>query len=153
VSTVLEAMGHRLNVSGLVTLGVDTFLSRMPDKPDYCVALFEYDGGPPMQTLGPIGIALDRVRVQVMARGGRDDYPSVRNRMLSIRTNLSAITDETILGVRILRASPQSYPTLMGYDDNNRFRIVFNMEVTAEPVHVAGFGLDVFGISGFGGTA
>ena len=138
MNTVLEAMGSRLSADGLAVLGTDTFLSRMPDKPDSCVALFEYDGGPPMQTLGPIGIALDRVRVQVMARGGRDDYPSVRDKMLAIRANLSAITDQTILGIRILRASPQSYPTLMGYDDNNRFRIVFNLEVTSEPIAVGG---------------
>ena len=131
--SVLESVGSRVQESGFGQLGVDLFLSRMPDKPDECIALYEYDGGPPMQTLGPIGIALDRVRIQVMARGGRDDYPSVRDRMLGIRLDLATITDETILGYRILRASPQGYPTLMGYDDNNRFRLVFNLELTVEP--------------------
>lgn len=131
--SVLESIGLRVQDSGLGVLGVDTFLSRMPDKPDGCIALYEYDGGPPMQTLGPVGIALDRVRIQVMGRGGRDDYPTVRDKMLAIRLDLSDIVDETIGGYRILRASPQGYPTLMGYDDNNRFRLVFNLELTAEP--------------------
>lgn len=132
--SVLESMGHRVQTAGLGTLGVDTFLSRMPDKPDECLALFEYDGGPPVQTLGATGIALDKVRIQVMGRGVRDDYPNVRDRMLAIRLDLSDIVDETILGYRILRASPQGYPTLMGYDDDNRFRIVFNLELTVEPI-------------------
>lgn len=151
--SVLESIGARIASAGLGTLGVDTFLSRMPDQPDNCVAVFEYDGGPPMQTLGPVGIALDRVRIQVMGRGGRDDYPTVRDLMLALRLELSDITDEVISGYRILRASPQGYPTLMGYDDNNRFRIVFNLELTVEPQPqpvLSGFGVSPFGTSGFG---
>lgn len=150
--SVLESVGDRLDGRGFAELGVDLFLSRMPDKPDNCITLYEYDGGPPMQTLGPIGIALDRVRIQVMARGARDRYPEVRNRMLAIRLDLGSITDEVISGYRILRASPQGYPTLMGYDDNNRFRLVFNLELTVEPTPVlSGFGADPFGVSPFGG--
>lgn len=131
--SVLESVGDRLDAREFAELGVDLFLSRMPDKPDDCIALFEYDGGPPMQTLGAAAIALDRVRIQVMARGARDRYPEVRNRMLAIRLDLGSITDEVISGYRVLRASPQGYPTLMGYDDNNRFRLVFNLELTVEP--------------------
>ena len=149
--SVLESMGERLDQRGFASLGVDLFLSRMPDKPDNCMALFEYDGGPPMQTLGPNAIALDRVRLQVMGRGGRDRYPEVRNRMLAIRLDLGSITNEVIEGYRILRASPQGYPTLMGYDDNNRFRIVMNLELTVEPTPVlSGFGADPFGLETFG---
>jgi len=150
--SVLESVGKRLDDRGFAELGLNLFLSRMPDKPDNCLALYEYDGGPPMQTLGPIGIALDKVRIQVMGRGARDKYPEVRNRMLAIRLDLASITDEVIEGYRILRASPQGYPTLMGYDENNRFRIVMNLELTAEPTPVlSGFGADPFGISDFGG--
>ncbi len=150
--SVLESVGKRLDDRGFAELGLNLFLSRMPDKPDNCLALYEYDGGPPMQTLGPIGIALDKVRIQVMGRGARDKYPEVRNRMLAIRLDLASITDEVIEGYRILRASPQGYPTLMGYDENNRFRIVMNLELTAEPTPVlSGFGANPFGISDFGG--
>jgi len=150
--SVLESVGKRLDDRGFAELGLNLFLSRMPDKPDNCLALYEYDGGPPMQTLGPIGIALDKVRIQVMGRGARDKYPEVRNGMLAIRLDLASITDEVIEGYRILRASPQGYPTLMGYDENNRFRIVMNLELTAEPTPVlSGFGADPFGISDFGG--
>lgn len=150
--SVLESMGDRLDSRGFAELGVTLFLSRMPDKPDNCIALFEYDGGPPMQTLGPNAIALDRVRLQVMGRGTRDKYPEIRNRMLAMRLDLGSITDETISGYRILRASPQGYPTLMGYDDNNRFRMVFNLELTVEPEGLlSGFGIDPFGLSTFGG--
>lgn len=150
--SVLESMGDRLDDRGFAELGVNLFLSRMPDKPDNCLALFEYDGGPPMQTLGPNAVALDRVRIQVMGRGTRDKYPEIRNRMLAIRLDLGSITNEVLTGFRVLRSSAQGYPTLMGYDDNNRFRIVFNLELTVEPTPVlSGFGADPFGLSTFGG--
>jgi hypothetical protein len=86
----------------------------------------------------------------VTGRGGRDDYPQVRNAVLNLYEQMAAITDIIQDGVRILRVKPLGYPGLIGYDDKNRFRIVFNTEVMVEPTPPAGFGLSYFGVTSFG---
>jgi hypothetical protein len=148
--SVLEALGSWSQAAGAGTLGVNLFVSRLPDKPDVAIALHEYSGGPPIEMFGPQGISLHRVRIQVTGRGGRDDYPQVRNAVLSLYEKMATITDITQDGVRILRVKPLGYPGLIGYDDKNRFRIVFNTEVIVEPGLAAGFGLSAFGTSKFG---
>jgi len=148
--SVLEALGRWSESAGAGTLGVDLFVSRLPDKPDVAIALHEYSGGPPIEMFGPQGISLHRVRIQVTGRGGRDDYPQVRNAVLALYEKMATITDITQDGVRILRVKPLGYPGLIGYDDKNRFRIVFNTEVIVEPGPPQGFGLTLFGTGQFG---
>jgi len=148
--SVLEALGRWSESAGAGTLGVNLFVSRLPDRPDVAIALHEYSGGPPIEMFGPQGISLHRVRIQVTGRGGRDDYPQVRNAVLSLYEKMATITDITQDGVRILRVKPLGYPGLIGYDDKNRFRIVFNTEVIVEPGPQGGLGLSLFGTSQFG---
>lgn len=131
--SVLEALGDWAEDEGFGTLGVDLFLARMPDAPDSVVALYEYDGGPPLEMLGPQGVSLHRVRVQFAGRAGRDDYPTVRDLMVSMYESVSTLTNVTVSGTRILRARPLGYPAAIGFDDKNRWRFAFNVEATVEP--------------------
>lgn len=131
--SVLEALGSFAQSAGAGTLGVNLFVSRLPDKPDVAIALHEYSGGPPIEVFGPQGISLHRVRIQVTGRGARDDYPQVRDAVLTLYEQMAAITGITQNGFVILRVKPLGYPGLIGYDDKNRFRIVFNTEVIVEP--------------------
>jgi hypothetical protein len=151
--SVLEALGQWAENNGAGTLGVDLFVSRLPDKPDVAIALHEYSGGPPVEMFGPQGISLHRVRIQVTGRGARDDYPTVRDNVLDLYESMATITNIVQSSYRILRVKPLGYPGLIGYDDKNRFRIVFNTEVLVEPGPVVvgtGFGLGAFGTSPFG---
>ena len=132
--SVLEALGTWAQTEGAGTLGVNLFVSRLPDSPDAAIALHEYSGGPPVEMFGSQGISLHRVRIQVTGRGARDDYPTVRDNVLRLYQDMAAITNLTQSGFLILRVKPLGYPGLIGYDDKNRFRIVFNTEVLVEPV-------------------
>lgn len=153
--SALEAMGAWVQSEGAGTLGVDLFLARMPDEPDSCITVYEYDGGSPIEVLGPTGIAVDRIRMQFMGRSSRDDYPTVRNQMLELRQSISSMVGTVIAGEFILRARPLGYINQLGYDDENRWRISFNAEVLVNPNYVepatAGFGLQPFGVTSFGG--
>ena len=44
---MLTEIGAYLQSQGIGTLGANVFLGLMPDKPDNCIALFEYAGSPP----------------------------------------------------------------------------------------------------------
>lgn len=151
--SVLEALGDWAESEGLGTLGSDLFLSRMPDSPDACVTIYEYDGGTPVEVLGPLGIALDRVRIQFVGRSARDDYPQVRDKMLDIRTAVAGLYSTVVSGVSILRARPLGYLNQMGYDAENRWKVTLNVEVVADPNYAAtpGFGVQAFGTTRFGG--
>ena len=44
VSTILEALGTYADAQTTLTSGTNLFGGRMPDNPDTCVCLYEYDG-------------------------------------------------------------------------------------------------------------
>ena len=73
--TVLEAVGTYIDTNSAdLTLGTNLFLSKMPESPDYCVAIFEYEGLPPIETFGSAGFVIERPSLQVMVRAAREDY-------------------------------------------------------------------------------
>lgn len=117
---MLEALADRLQSASVATAGVNMFLGLMPDKPDVCVALYEYAGEQPLEVLRDNDATLERPSVQVMVRAGRNDYPAARALMVSVRDNLTGITDETISGVRFLRVNQNSSINSVGTDENDR---------------------------------
>jgi hypothetical protein len=117
---MLEALADRLQAASVATAGVNMFLGLMPDKPDVCVALYEYAGEQPLEVLRDNGATLERPSVQVMVRGGRNDYPTARILISSVRDVLTSITDETISGVRFLRVNQNSSINAVGTDENDR---------------------------------
>lgn len=117
---MLEALADKLQAASIATAGVDMFIGLMPSSPDVCVALYEYAGEQPLEVLRDNGATLERPSVQVMARASRNDYPSARALIESVRDSLTDITDETISGVRFLRVNQNSSINAVGTDENDR---------------------------------
>jgi hypothetical protein len=118
--SVLEALADRLNSASVAVTATNLFIGLMPDTPDACVAIYEYAGAPPMEVFRSNDATLEQPSIQVMTRAGRNDYPTARALIESVRDTLTAITDETISGVRFLRVTNQSAINALGTDDKDR---------------------------------
>ena len=129
---MLEALADRLNSASVAVTGTNLFIGIMPATPDLCVALYEYAGAAPLEVLRDNAATLERPSVQVMVRASRNDYPTARSLMASVRNTLTNITDETISGVRFLRVSEISAINALGTDENDRPRFTLSLQVVQE---------------------
>lgn len=127
MSGVIEAAAAALTGS---TLGTDLFLQFMPDTPDLCTALYEYDGMPPDETMGAGTVpAIEKPRLQVKCRAAKDDYPAARDRVKAARALLCAVHDQTLSGLYVLRFEPTGSTMHLGSDDKARPLVVANFQV------------------------
>ncbi len=117
---MLEALADRLQSASVATAGTNLYIGLLPNSPDVCVALYEYAGEQPLEVLRSNGATLERPSVQVIARASRNDYPTARQLIRQVRDTLTAITDETISGVRFLRVNQNSSINAVGTDENDR---------------------------------
>jgi len=129
---MLEALGAKLSSASVATPATDLFLGLMPNSPDTVVALYEYAGSPPLEVLVNNNATIERPSVQVMTRAGRNDYPTARTLIESVRDTLTDITDETISGVRFLRVTQISSINALGVDENDRPRFSLSLQVLVE---------------------
>jgi hypothetical protein len=129
---MLEALADRLNSASVATTAANLFIGLMPATPDLCVALYEYAGAAPLEVMRDNSETLERPSVQVLVRGARNDYPTARNLMASVRDTLTAITDETISGVRFLRVNQISSINALGTDENDRPRFTLSLQAVTE---------------------
>lgn len=129
---ILEALADKLQAASVVVTGVDCFIGLMPNSPDDCVALYEYAGSAPMEVMRDNDATLERPSVQVLVRSSRNDYPTARAKIESIRDVLTDITDETISGVRFLRVSALSSINSVGTDDNERPMFTLALQTVTE---------------------
>lgn len=126
--TVLEAIGDYLANHSQGTLAVDLFLARMPENPDVCVTVFEYEGTPPLEAFGNTASSVDRPRIQIKVRASRDDYPTARDKAQAIRDLVGAISNETISGISLLRVKPLGGILPLGFDQQDRPIVAVNFE-------------------------
>jgi hypothetical protein len=129
---MLEALADRLGSASVAFAGTDLFLGLMPDKPDLCVAIYEYAGAQPLEVMVDNAATLERPSIQVMTRAGRNDYPSAKALMEAVRDTLTAITNETISGDRFLRVNQISSINALGVDDNDRPRFTLSLQAVLE---------------------
>ena len=134
---LLEIIGEYIEDQGHGTFGSDLFLARMPEAPDACVGVFEYDGGVPLETMGVSGIAVDRISIQVLVRGDREDYPGARDLAAAIREDLATITNQTFTptggsATLVLRVRPNGSLNPLAYDANERPLISANFDCMVE---------------------
>lgn len=129
MTAMLEAIGNALQTAGVGTLGSTLFLSTMPETPDACVAVYEYEGMEPDFTMGTGLYAIQRPRIQVKARGLREDYPGTRDKANAARDALSAVINQTLSGVHFIRISPSGSTMPLGLDQNDRPMVVVNFQV------------------------
>lgn len=129
MSTALEVTGNTLTgLLGLV-LGTNLFLGFMPTGPDGCTALYEYDGLPPVETMGLTSPRIDKPRVQVVCRGAVDDYLTPRDLAMSIRSALAALGETSFAGLTVMRWAPQGTIMPMGLDGEQRDKVAVNFQV------------------------
>lgn len=116
----LDALGAHLQSQGVGTLGTDLMYAVMPANPDVCVTLFEAQGMGPEHVFGGSVSAIERPRLRVMTRAGRQDYPAARAKIEQVRAILGAIRDVNLSGVHFLcvQATSEIYP--VNYDHNER---------------------------------
>lgn len=132
MATVLEAIGGYIDTNSAdLSLGTNLFLSKMPETPDFCVAVFEYEGLPPIETFGSSGFVIDRPSVQVMVRAGREDYVTARDKAATLRALISQISNTTVSGIGILRVASMGSIVPLGTDELERPLIVFNVDCFA----------------------
>ena len=129
---ILEAIGDFLVTNGSGTLGTNLFLSKMPATPDYCIAVYEYEGMSPVESMGSAAYDIDKPRIQIIVRGARDDYPTARNGLKTIRDAVAGITNTTISSTKVLRVMSIGSILPLGLDDKERPRLVANFQVFVE---------------------
>lgn len=120
MTTILEAVGNFLQSNNKGTLGTNIFLGILPESPDVCIGVFEYEGLAPMFTMGTASIEIDRPSVQILFRATKDDYLTARDAADSARILLSAVANQTLSGTRVLRIEPVGSIMPMGVDKNSR---------------------------------
>lgn len=130
--SVLEALADRLQSASVAFSASNMFIGLMPNTPDRCVALYEYAGSAPMEVLRDNSATLERPSVQVMVRASRNDYPTARSLIESVRDTLCSITDETISGVRFLRVTNLSSINALGTDENERPEFSLSLQAIVE---------------------
>jgi hypothetical protein len=127
--TILEAVGTYIdNNNATLALGTNLFLAKMPDTPDVCVCVYEYQGVAPIETFGSKAIEIDRPSVQIAVRAGRDDYPAARDLADTLRTLVAGMTNVSVGGVTVMRVSSSGGLYPLGADQLDRPRVVFNLD-------------------------
>lgn len=129
---MLEALADRLNSASVAVTATNLFIGLMPSSPDLCVAIYEYAGAAPLEVMNNDSATLERPSVQVIVRGARNDYPTARTLIESVRDTLTAISNETISDVRFLRVMGLSSINALGVDDNDRPRFSLALQAVVE---------------------
>jgi hypothetical protein len=86
-----------------------------------------------MMTMGSAAFAVDQPGLQVIVRGARADYPGARNKALTVRGLLAAITETTISGIHVMRVSADGSLLPMGEDQNGRPMVSTNFSCVVRP--------------------
>lgn len=129
---MLEAIAARLNSASIAISASNMFIGVMPSTPDRCVAIYEYAGAQPLEVLVSNTATLERPSIQIMTRGARNDYPSARSLMVSIRDNLTQVTNQALSGVNFLRINQISSINSLGVDENERPRFTLSLQAVLE---------------------
>jgi hypothetical protein len=129
---ILEALGDYLVTNTIGTLGTNIFLGKMPATPDYCITLYEYEGERPKESFGGNPYDVDMPRIQVVVRGARDDYPTARDAVITIRGLFADLTDITISSTKVLRVASLGSVIPLGLDDKDRPRLAANFQAYVE---------------------
>jgi len=122
---VLREIGAYLQSQGIGTLGDNVFLGLMPDKPDNCIALFEYAGSPPdLHWNGEY----PGLQVRVRNKG----YAAARTKIGEVMDKLHGLHEQTLSGTRYLLIKARGSPEVLKRDNNNRVELFVNFEIIKE---------------------
>lgn len=105
------------------------FVQDMPNDPDNAIAVYQYGGQSPRQTMGNPFVA-EMPRVQVIVRNTMIDVAFAD--AYRVLTLLHAIKHQTLSGVLYRRVEAVSSPFELGPDEKGRQRVVCNYQVDKE---------------------
>lgn len=125
--TVLDEIATYLQGAGVGTLAVDLFESRMPDDPDTCVAVLEYQGAPGSYIMEQSFAAWEKPRIQVRARA--KDYATAQGLITTAYRQIDILKNATLSGVRYLGGFPLQPPFVFERDALERTVMCFNAEL------------------------
>ena len=152
---MLKEICAYLQSQGIGTLETDLFWGLMPDKPDSCIALFEYAGSPPdLHWNGEYPGLQVRVR--------NKSYADARTKIREIMDELHGLYEQTlpveeepvngevenggeeelgepepqtepeVTGTRYLLIKAKGSPEILKRDNNNRVELFVNFEIIKE---------------------
>lgn len=122
---MLKEIGTYLQSQGIGTLGANLFLGLMPDKPDNCIALFQYAGSPPdLYWPGEY----PGLQVRVRNKG----YAAARIKIGEVIQKLHGLHEQELSGTRYLLIRARGSPEVLKRDANNRVELFVNFEIIKE---------------------
>ena len=122
---MLSDISTYLKNQGVGTPGTDMFLGLMPDRPDNCIALFEYAGSPPdLHWNGEYPGLQVRVR--------NKSYAAARTKIGEVMEKLHGLHEQTLSGTRYLLIKARGSPEVLKRDNNNRVELFVNFEIMKE---------------------
>jgi len=122
---MLKEIGTFLQSQGIGTLGADIFLGLMPDKPDNCIALFEYAGSPP-------DLHWEGEYPGLQARVRDKSYPAGKAKIEQIARVLHGLHETVLGGTRYVLVKARGSPEVLKRDNNNRVEFFVNFEIIKE---------------------
>lgn len=110
------------------TSGWAVYVSKMPDKPDTCIALYDSGGGNP----NPAWL-LDFPSVQVRVRGDENGYQALFNKVTDIKNALLGHPGADVSDGRLVSVRMDGAPAFLGYDELKRPMFTINWTLIFEP--------------------
>ena len=104
------------------------YIGKQPDKPDYCVTIYDESGGIP----SPLWL-LDYPSVQVRVRGDTNQYQATALKARDIKSIILGQPSQYLNGDRWVQFNMAGDIGFMGYDKNERPEFVVNFDLIIEP--------------------
>lgn len=126
MSSPAEDIMKYLEQQGHGTFGTDLFVSREPAGPDFCLTGYDTPGGLPPDP--DCNIEQPTVQVRVRAR----TYPQAYAALEAAKNELITPKGFTFNGYRYVGVWGDGDIGTLGYDDNDRSILVFNVNIIRE---------------------
>lgn len=102
-------------------------VSKMPDGPDDCIAIFDYAGGNPYPHL-----AVDNPSVQVLVRAGANNYSGGYDKCFEIKDRTLGLMSQDLEGERWVSITMVGDINFLRRDDQDRPEWTLNFSVLKE---------------------
>lgn len=129
---LVDDVADLLSTSGLGTVGTSIWKGSMYGTADPSLAVLAVGGQPSVHAMQASAgsAAVERPRVQIVARS-LDEEQAFKTAQAAFRV-LDGLRERTINGIRYLWAEAVQPPFGLDRDDNNRFCVVFNVDLQRE---------------------
>jgi hypothetical protein len=128
---LLDSIIAYLEGQGIGIRHQNLFSSRMPDKPDSLVAVYEYPGRSPEYRLGSSQPFVRRPRIQIQSRAR--SYRAARQKAEDTYNALARVAYKSFADRAYMVIIPLDDPGFLTRDQSTRSILVFNCEVEFQP--------------------